>query len=151
MTIYIAYGANLNKHNMAIRCPNAISKGSSKLQDYKLVFNNVATIVKSKGNSVEVALWEITDDCEKALDKYEGFPNLYRKEYLDQGMVYIMNYGGMNLPNKTYFDTIEEGYEDFDLDRTYLVKAVLEANDYQSTIGNIIPVSSKRRGGRQWN
>ena len=109
MTIYIAYGANLNKHNMAIRCPNAIAKGSSKLHDYKLVFNNVATIVKSKGNSVEVALWEITDDCEKALDKYEGFPNLYRKEYLDQGMVYIMNYGGMNLPNKTYFDTIEEG------------------------------------------
>jgi len=151
MKIYIAYGANLNKNNMAIRCPKAFAIGSSKLQDYKLVFNNVATIVKSKGNSVEVALWEITDDCEKALDKYEGFPNLYRKEYLDQGMVYIMNYGGMNLPNKTYFDTIEEGYEDFDLDRTYLVKAVLEANDYQSTIGNIIPVSRKRRGGRQWN
>ena len=149
--IYVAYGANLNKSNMNMRCPEAISLGSHKLQDYKLVFNNVATIVKSIGNHVEVGLWKITDNCEKALDRYEGFPNLYRKEYLDLGMVYIMNYGGMNLPTKSYFDTIEEGYDDFDLDRTYLVKAVLEANDYQSTIGNIIPVSRKRRGGRQWN
>ena len=36
-------------------------------------------------------------------------------------------------------------------DDTFINNAVLEANDYQSTIGNIIPVSRKRRGGRQWN
>ena len=45
MTIYIAYGANLNKRNMASRSPDAIPVGKTNLLGYKLVFNNVASIV----------------------------------------------------------------------------------------------------------
>ena len=79
--IYIAYGANLNKSNMKYRCPKAVSIGSSKIKDYKLIFNNVASIVKSPGDHVEVGLWKITNICEKSLDRFEdlfaaaGHPN----------------------------------------------------------------------------
>ena len=78
--IYIAYGANLNKSNMKLRCPKAVSIGSSRVDNYKLIFNNVASIIKSPGDHVEVGLWEITMNCEKSLDRFEGFPSLYRKE-----------------------------------------------------------------------
>ena len=121
--LYLAYGANLNKRNMAMRCPLATPLCSINLKGYKLAFNNVATIVKSADDSVPIGVWRITDKCEKALDKYEGFPNLYRKEYFDltkiglnQGMVYIMNYAGQAVPNKIYFDTIKQGYQDFQME-----------------------------------
>lgn len=152
--LYLAYGANLNKKNMAIRCPLATPLCSINLEGYKLAFNNVATIVKSENDSVPVGVWRITEECEKALDKYEGFPNLYRKEYLDltklglnQGMVYIMNYGGQAVPNKSYFDTIKQGYQDFQLNTEQLVNAVLEAYDYEKDAGRVIQT---RRGGRSW-
>ena len=128
--IYIAYGANLNKFNMNLRCPRAVSLGSSRVEDYKLIFNNVASIIKSPGDHVEVGLWEITMNCEKSLDRFEGFPSLYRKKYLKQGMVYIMNHDGMAVPNESYFETIAQGYRDFNLDRSYLDKALVEAYDY---------------------
>ena len=128
--IYIAYGANLNKSNMRHRCPKAVSIGSSKIKDYKLIFNNVASIVKSPGDYVEVGLWKITNICEKSLDRFEGYPSLYRKESLEQGMVYIMNHEGRAVPNKSYFDTIAQGYRDFELDASYLDKALMEAYDY---------------------
>ena len=90
----------------------------------------MASIVKSPGDHVEVGLWEITMNCEKSLDRFEGFPSLYRKEYLEQGMVYIMNHDGMAVPNESYFETIAQGYRDFNLDRSYLDKALVEAYDY---------------------
>ena len=128
--IYIAYGANLNKSNMRCRCPKAVSIGSSKIKDYKLIFNNVASIVKSPGNHVEVGLWKITNICEKSLDRFEGYPSLYRKEKLEQGMVYIMNHEGIAIPNESYFNTIAQGYRDFELDRSYLDRALMETYDY---------------------
>jgi hypothetical protein len=60
MAIYIAYGANLNKRNMASRSPDAIPVGKTNLLGYKLVFNNVASIVPSERHSVPVGLWEIS-------------------------------------------------------------------------------------------
>ena len=139
---------------MAVRCPLATPLCSIDLRGYKLSFNNVATIVKSENDSVPVGVWRITEECEKALDRYEGFPNLYRKEYLDltrlglnQGMVYIMNYDGKAVPNKNYFDTIKEGYKHFQLNTEQLVNAVLEAYDYEKDTGKVIQT---RRGGSKW-
>ena len=37
MAIYIAYGANLNKKNMATRSPDAVPVGSTNLLGYKLI------------------------------------------------------------------------------------------------------------------
>ncbi len=45
---YGAYGANLNKDNMAVRCPEAQPMISFMLEGFKLVFNGVVDIVKDK-------------------------------------------------------------------------------------------------------
>ena len=63
--LYLAYGANLNKKNMAMRCPLATPLCSINLEGYKLAFNNVATIVKSENDSVPVGVWRITKSARK--------------------------------------------------------------------------------------
>jgi len=130
---YIAYGSNLNITQMARRCPTARVVGIGMLKDYQLTFRRVATIVPQAGARTPVGVWEIEDRDEKALDFYEGYPRLYRKETVIvdmrdgtkvEGMVYIMNSGDPDLPNEIYYRVIEEGYSQIGLDEKYLSKAL---------------------------
>ena len=83
-TVYLAYGSNLNIRQMLRRCPDAKPWGATELADWKLEFwgGAVATIVPKDGCSVPVGLWSITARDERALDVYEDYPRMYRKEYL---------------------------------------------------------------------
>ncbi|MBE6758742.1 MAG: gamma-glutamylcyclotransferase [Ruminococcaceae bacterium] len=129
---YLAYGSNLNKSQMACRCPTAFAVGSGVLDGWQLVFNRVATIIPCAGASVPVGVWKIDEACEEALDRYEGFPHFYRKEYVDlrfngeivTAMVYIMNGGERCAPSDYYLNTIREGYGDFCFDEGYLLDAL---------------------------
>ena len=38
---------------------------------------------------------------------------------------------GIAIPPTSYFKTIEEGYDDFGLDKTYLYSAKAKASEYQ--------------------
>ena len=131
--LYVAYGSNLNMMQMGWRCPTASVVGTGKIIDYKLTFRRVATIEPCIKKEVPVAVWTIEDSDEKALDRYEGYPHLYRKEMIDvemdngekvKAMVYIMNYGEPAMPYKQYIDTIIKGYEDVGLDPSYLIEAI---------------------------
>lgn len=77
---YIAYGSNLNLRQMARRCPTATVVGTGWVHNYQLTFRGVATIVPKENSSVPVGIWEIDEAAEQALDRYEGYPHLYRKE-----------------------------------------------------------------------
>ena len=136
--IYMAYGSNLHLEQMKVRCPYAVPLGTAKLSDYMLMFcgdrnNAVATVKPEKGHYVPVLLWEITPRDEEALDRYEGWPRLYRKETLsvtfeDQpvdAMIYIMNDRyTVGLPNNYYLSIILEGYKSAGFDTLVLEKAV---------------------------
>lgn len=131
--LYIAYGSNLNLMQMAERCPTARVVGTSMLEDYQLVFCGMATIEPRQGARVPVAIWEIDEECEEALDEYEGFPTLYRKEYMQvvinglqlTAMVYIMNHGSLAFPEYNYIDDIKEGYQYTGFDQHVLHDALL--------------------------
>lgn len=80
----------------------------------------------------------IEDSDEKALDRYEGYPTLYRKEMIDvemddgtkvNAMVYIMNYGNPALPYKEYLNTIIKGYQDVGLDPSYLEETLIDTKN----------------------
>jgi len=136
--LYIAYGSNLNLEQMANRCPTAKVVGASKINNYRLLFRGanagaVATIEHHKGASVPVLVWEITPADETALDRYEGWPFLYRKETLKvrlngkyvTAMVYIMNEGRpFGQPSCYYYSTILEGYKSADFNIEILKQAV---------------------------
>ena len=81
---YIAYGSNLNVQQMRWRCPGARIIGTAELQDYRLLFKgsktgSYLTVEPEKGCTVPVAVWEVTDQDELALDRYEGYPSFYYK------------------------------------------------------------------------
>ena len=151
---YIAYGSNLNKKQMAYRCPTAVAVGTAIIKDYKLMFRGrqnsaVATIEPKKGASVPVAVWSIKPNDEKSLDVYENFPHLYTKKNFKidtnygtiSAMAYIMKPGrNLGTPSKRYLNTIEVGYDDFGLEFDALYNAVSECSsknkkhDYEHTV-----------------
>ena len=130
--LYVAYGSNLNLEQMARRCPTAKVVGIGVLKDYQLTFRRVATIEKQKGAITPVGVWEISPTDERALDIYEGYPHLYRKETVSvelkdktvKAMVYIMNEGKPQLPVEYYYNVILEGYQDVGIDPKYFETAI---------------------------
>lgn len=86
--LYFAYGSNMNLDQMAFRCPDAEVVGVVRVDDYRLTFcgngsAGVATILPQVGSHVDGVLWRISQEDEKSLDFYEGYPRLYGKESLE--------------------------------------------------------------------
>ena len=144
---YIAYGSNLSVEQMKVRTPDAVIVGTARLEGWRLLFRQFATIEKCKGYSVPVLVWKISAQDEKSLDRYEGFPRFYIKKNLkvavtsldgqDLGeltaMVYVMTKTatearGINpMPSKYYYSVLHEGYKAFGFDGKILDEAVMEA------------------------
>lgn len=124
---YLAYGSNLNIKQMAYRCPTARPVGTAVIKGYELLFKGsktgaYLTIEKAENSSVPVAVWEVTDDDEKRLDTYEGFPNFYYKTEMEvtvnsrkiKAFVYIMHEDRpLGIPSRQYVHTCADGYMDF--------------------------------------
>ena len=146
MKKYIAYGSNLNLKQMGMRCPTAKVLGTTMLKDYQLTFRGVATIEPKQGSVVPVAVWEIDERSERALDRYEGYPTFYRKEYIEvelngeivQAMVYIMNKGEPAYPSRHYYDVILQGYYDVGLKPAYLDDALKDTYNRITKNKNIL-------------
>lgn len=147
--LYAAYGSNLNLHQMANRCPTARIIASSEMNDFRLLFRGhregaVATVEPYKGGKVPILIWEITKEDEAALDRYEGWPYLYRKEIVKvklkgksvDAMVYIMNgKRPLGQPSLYYYSTILDGYKAQNFDVEILHSAMedsLERMEYRN-------------------
>lgn len=130
--LYIAYGSNINLEQMKYRCPHSKVIGTSEIKDYELEFRGVATIVPSKGATVPVLIWGLDERDLPTLNRYEGYPRLYRQEEMTfeldgktcTGMAYLMNYGELAPPSRQYYNTILQGYRENGLDEKYLQTAL---------------------------
>jgi len=121
---YFAYGMNTNIGEMSSRCPKAINLGKCILKGFELKFRLHADIDEVTGSEMEGVLWDITEDCERALDRLEGYPYYYDKievvvitDHLVNkntrifAMAYIMTSKGQEeAPSTGYEDCLIEGY-----------------------------------------
>lgn len=141
---YIAYGSNLNIPQMRMRCPGARIIGTSVIDDYQLLFKgsktgSYLTIEPKDGAEVPVVIWEVTESDEKALDRYEGYPNFYYKKEMNldikgirtkkvrrrDAFVYIMHEERkLGIPSRYYVNTCLDGYRAFGFDEKYLFDAI---------------------------
>ena len=135
--LYVAYGSNLNKDQMAWRCPTAKAVGTNLLIGWRLSFKgsktgSYLTIEPDPDGEVPVGIWEIDKESERALDAYEGYPVFYRKVKINvrlngrnrKGIVYIMNDGRpYGIPSINYIETCITGYNDFGFDQAVLAEA----------------------------
>ena len=135
--LYIAYGSNMSKEQMAYRCPNSKIVCNGKLYQYRLVFNIHADIIKTnnKNDIVPVVVWNIADEDWHMLDMYEGYPSYYVKETVnvildddkeERAIVYVMakNRKGICPPTSGYFNGIVKGYIDNGINTDYLFDAL---------------------------
>ena len=162
---YIAYGSNLNFHQMKRRCPYAYFVGKTTLKGYELVFKisktgAYLTIQPSKTGEVPVAIWRVTEADEERLDCYEGYPTYYEKKEFElqykgtltglkrtvTAFAYIMRSDRpVGVPSSLYFATCLLGYDMLNFDRNLLYEArersmqlVTHKSDICPYCGNII-------------
>ncbi len=144
---YVAYGSNLNVHQMKYRCPDARIIGTAEIKDYRLLFKgsksgSYLTIEPQEGSVVPVGVWEVSKEDELNLDSYEGYPVFYYKKEMNLDIkgiktgkirnrdvfVYIMHEERpIGMPSRMYVRTCAEGYHDFGFETKYLKKALIDS------------------------
>ncbi len=82
MTLYAAYGSNLDPMRMLLRAPHSPGRGTGWLLGWRLTFGGedlgwegaLATVVEDDAptSQVFVGLYDISDADEEALDEWEG-------------------------------------------------------------------------------
>jgi len=134
--LYFAYGMNTNTQGMARRCPGAVAFGHSRLLGHRFRFAGPADVQVDRREYVDGVLWDITEDCLKALDNLEGYPHYYGRKWatveFDQGeypaLVYYMQPGNRNRPpSDGYFNCVLEGYTEFGVPVDQLYKNVTQS------------------------
>lgn len=129
--LYFAYGSNLDPEQMQWRCPDALAIGAARLDDWawRIGGRGYATVSPSLGSQVWGAIWNLSDEDLRTLDRYEGVASrLYRREPIivmanDQPietLIYIENYDDVGTPRGDYLEKILLGAEHFDLPRDWI-------------------------------
>lgn len=118
---------------MLSRCPRAEPVERWYLHDWQLAFAHHATVLPVKGSVVAGALWRITSECERNLDRFEGFPDYYTKTHVTQQgrrfMLYVMRPPLIGSPSESYIRCLRDGYNDWQLDHDLLDQALGAEHD----------------------
>lgn len=138
--LYFAYGSNLSPAQMQRRCPGARLVGTVVLDGYALTFagrssgwgGGVATIEPEPGARVHGAVYAITEEHLRSLDRAEGVPFAYvrcRRELQLAGnrrrpWCYIKQDAEPAMPTRSYFMRIVDGYRALGLPTDSLAEAV---------------------------
>ncbi len=128
MTLYAAYGSNMDPDQMRERCPHSPARGSGWLEGWRLTFGAedfgwegaLATVVEDPASRVFVMLYEVSRRDEQTLDRWEGADNgLYRKirvrvQTLDGeplAWVYVLDGYEGGLPSARYLGIMADAAE----------------------------------------
>jgi gamma-glutamylcyclotransferase (GGCT)/AIG2-like uncharacterized protein YtfP len=125
MTLYAAYGTNLDPARMQELCPHSPLRGTGWLQGWRLTFGGeehgwdgaLATIVEDPFEQVFVAVYDVTTDDEAHMDRWEvADSGLYRKakvrvSTMTEELVvwtYVLDAFEGGLPSASYLGVLAE-------------------------------------------
>lgn len=127
VTLYAAYGTNLDPRRMALRAPASPVHGTGWLRGWRLTFagaeqtgGSLATVVEDERESVFVVLYDVPPADEQALDTWEDIDlGLWRKirvrvHTLDGeplAWLYVLDAYEGGLPTAEQRDTLAEAAE----------------------------------------
>jgi len=150
VTLYAAYGTNLDPARMSERCPHSPLHGTGWLQGWRLTFGGedhgwdgaLGTIVQDPFEEVFVAIYDVTDEDLTNLDGWESADTgLYRKTKVRVSTltgevvawVYVLDAFEGGLPSATYLGTLADAAEAADAPADYV--AALRRRPCRSTFG----------------
>ncbi len=128
MTLYAAYGSNLDPEQMRERCPHSPARGTGWLEGWRLTFGGedlgwegaLATVVEDPSSRVFVMLYDVSGRDEQTLDKWEAADTgLYRKirvrvQTLDGdalAWLYVLDAYEGGLPSARYLGILADAAE----------------------------------------
>jgi gamma-glutamylcyclotransferase (GGCT)/AIG2-like uncharacterized protein YtfP len=129
---YFAYASNMNRRQMAQRAGAVAEEKVARLDNYELNFEKIArggtgtaNIVPAEGKTVWGVLYRLTEQQLKALDRFEGVPEHYRRSEVTVvdsdakkvgAQVYLARKVRKGLkPDRLYLQKIIEGAEEHGL------------------------------------
>ena len=137
MTLYFAYGSNMDPAQMARRCAGAVPLGPALLRDHHLTFTwdsptwlgGVGHVEPAPGEHVWGVLWDLTAEHIGSLDGYEQVADgvysrvtrtvEHRGERVD-AVVYVATASGFKRPSRRYMRALIRGAEHFGLPPDYV-------------------------------
>tara|TARA_R110000824_G_scaffold117441_5_gene269429 strand:+ start:551 stop:982 length:432 start_codon:yes stop_codon:yes gene_type:complete len=140
MALYFAYGSNLDRVQMARRCPGSRPLYRAELEQHRLAFTGaqrgVATVRRDPWSVTPGVIYSVTRADLQALDGYEGHPWCYTRAemalVLEDGRmalawVYVKRDTSPHEPQATYLQIIKAAYHRLAFDLRTLKDAVEEA------------------------
>jgi hypothetical protein len=113
---YFAYGSNMDIAQMAVRCHKATLRGTGLLAGYRFRIDGrgFATVDQDQSASVLGLVWELSQEDEANLDRYEGVPRFYTKQILEIGhgeqrtpmLIYVSTDRLKGKPEPSYLERI---------------------------------------------
>jgi gamma-glutamylcyclotransferase (GGCT)/AIG2-like uncharacterized protein YtfP len=137
---YFAYGSNMSREELRAWCPSAEFVTIARLPNHRLDFTRhsrrrqggVADVVPSNGDEVWGVVYDIPSDELPALDRKEGVPNAYQREYVSvivqsgeraEALTYtVVHKVPTELPSERYLDLILKGAREWKLPAEYVRK-----------------------------
>ena len=137
MPLYAAYGSNMDHHSMMERCPHSILRTTGWLLGWRLTFGGedlgwdgaLATIVEDPIEQVFVAVYDVTEEDESALDGWESADTgLYRKTRVrvttmlgeQVAWTYVLDAYEGGLPSASYLGILAEAADAADAPVDYV-------------------------------
>ena len=132
LSLYFAYGSNMDLLQMGDRCPAAVTVGTAELPSYRFIINSrgVATVVADPQSSVQGLLWNISKEDARSLNLYEGVKQgIYKRASVEvrlpdgttkKAFIYVAADSKPGKARPGYLDKILSGAEACGLPKSYI-------------------------------
>ena len=147
MSLYAAYGPNLDPRRMSDRCPHSPLQATGWISGWRLTFGgeelgwdwSLATVAEDSRGQVFVAVYDVTDEDAAHLDEWESVSmGLYRKTRVRVATLrgelvawtYVLDAYEGGLPSASYLGILPEAAEAADAPDDYV--AALRARPCRS-------------------
>ena len=132
MTLYFAYGANMERDAMRKRCPGALALGPAVLRGWRYVIaEGYGSVARAPGCQVLGVLWRVTPRDLAALNIFESLDSgLYRRTMLtvaagakrERALVYVGRRRGKRRPMPGYQERLVAAASEWRLPSRYVAE-----------------------------
>jgi gamma-glutamylcyclotransferase (GGCT)/AIG2-like uncharacterized protein YtfP len=159
MPLYFAYGANMDRDGMAVRCPGATALGVASLKRHRffIMQEGYASVRRDPRAEVFGVLWELSLSHVRALDRFEELDRgLYVKMVQPvvlenigkQALIYVAASSQPGRPRPGYLEDVIAAAESWALPPAYI--AQLRAMLDSAGGARPQPARSATRASQRW-
>jgi gamma-glutamylcyclotransferase (GGCT)/AIG2-like uncharacterized protein YtfP len=133
MIVNFAYGTNMDRERMRLRCPGARAIGPGRLAGWRLTVSvdGYVSVARQAGACVHGVIWRLTARDLAALDAYESIASgLYRRRMLPvlvdgrktPAQIYIGRSGAPGRPRPGHLPIVLAAAQSWNLPPAYVVE-----------------------------